>query len=194
MIHVLFQCFKITGSGVAGSYYLHPSCYVIGTMDRSRSTGLELSIQQRFRWVHFRTDAEPIRNLLQRHLLRRLIHRYGGRLPEGDDPVYRAVEWVICVWQRLNDGLAKLGLAELTFGPSQFLSCPIEVNKPKAIHKWLCMLWNHVIAPAVSEAVIRGAGSDSTSPGGQQKVANTALYVLMQRAVVSGCPLSGQGK
>ena len=51
-----------------------------------------------------------------------------------------------------------------------------------------------MIAPAVSEAVIRGAGSDSTSPGGQQKVANTALYVLMQRAVVSGCPLSGQGK
>ena len=56
------------------------------------------------------------------------------------------------------------------------------------------MLWNHVITPAVSEAVIKGAGSDSTTPGGQQKVANTALYVLMQRAVVSGCPLSGQGK
>ena len=55
------------------------------------------------------------------------------------------------------------------------------------------MLWNHSVAPSVSQAVIRGSGTDIASPGGQQKVANTALYVLMQRAVVSGCPLSGQG-
>ena len=44
----------------------------------------------------------------------------------------------------------------------------------------------------MSAAVIKGSGSEHLS-GGQQKVANTALYVLMQRAVVSGCPLSGQG-
>ena len=54
-------------------------------------------------------------------------------------------------------------------------------------------MWNHVIAPAVSEAVIKGSGSD-TGAGGQKKVANTALYVLMQRAVVGGCPLTGQGQ
>ncbi len=57
------------------------------------------------------------------------------------------------------------------------------------------MLWNHSIAPAVSEAVIKGSESEHLSGGqGQQKVANTALYVLMQRAIVTGCPLSGQGK
>ena len=54
------------------------------------------------------------------------------------------------------------------------------------------MLWNHTIAPVVSEAVIKGSGMETGSEG-QQKVAKTALYVLMQRAVVSGCPLSGQG-
>lgn len=59
--------------------------------------------------------------------------------------------------------------------------------------RWLSLLWNHSIAPAVSQAVIAGSGSDSVA-GGQQKVANTALYVLMQRAVVSGCPLTGQGE
>ena len=53
-------------------------------------------------------------------------------------------------------------------------------------------MWNHTIAPSVSAAVIKGSGSEHLS-GGQQKVANTALYVLMQRAIVSGCPLSGQG-
>ena len=56
------------------------------------------------------------------------------------------------------------------------------------------MLWNHKIAPAVSAAVIQGSGKQGETNAGQQKVANTALYVLMQRAVVSSCPLSGQGK
>ena len=98
-----------------------------------RSTGLELSIQQRFRWVHFRIDTEPMKGLLARHLFRRLMTRYDGQLPPPDDAVYRAVEWVICVWQRLNDGLGKLGLPELVFGPSHFLSCPVEVGKPKSI-------------------------------------------------------------
>ena len=59
--------------------------------------------------------------------------------------------------------------------------------------RWLSLLWNHAIAPSVSDAVIRGSGSDTASQG-QQKVANTALYVLMQRAIVSGCPLTGQEK
>ena len=54
-------------------------------------------------------------------------------------------------------------------------------------------MWNGKIAPTVREAVIRGTGKE-TSSDGQQKVANTALYVLMQKAVVPGCPLSGQGQ
>ena len=49
------------------------------------------------------------------------------------DVSLQAVEWVICVWQRLNDGLAKLGLLDLVFGPCIFLLCPVEVNKPKVI-------------------------------------------------------------
>ena len=50
-----------------------------------------------------------------------------------------------------------------------------------------------MIAPTVRDAVIKGTGKDTSSEG-QQKVANTALYVLMQKAVVPGCPLSGPGK
>ncbi|CAH1785168.1 unnamed protein product [Owenia fusiformis] len=176
-----------------GLYYLLTNCYIIGTMDRSRSTGLELSIQQRFRWVHFRIDTEPMKNLLSRHLSRRLLSRFGGTLPPIEDGVYKAVEWVIGVWQRLNEGLGKLGLPELVFGPSVFMNCPIEVNKPKTIIRWLSLLWNHAIAPAVEEAVIKGSGSETGSKG-QEKVAKTALYVLMQRAIVVGCPLTGQEK
>ena len=53
-------------------------------------------------------------------------------------------------------------------------------------------LWNDAIAPAVSAGVLKGA-AERAGDGGQ-KVANTALYVLMQRAVVSGCPLTGYGR
>jgi hypothetical protein len=84
---------------------------------------------------------------------------------------------------------------------------------------WLSQVWNETVSPIVRDAVLQGTGKanqetsvpgkDSTdgsqnnstdgphivndSTDGQQKVANTALYVLMQRSLVPGCPLSGQG-
>lgn len=100
-----------------------------------RSIGLDFGIQQRFRWVHLRIDIEPIRNLLARHLLRRFIHINKGQLPSSDSTIFRAVEWVVCVWQRLNDGLGKLGLPDVVFGPYQFLSCPLETNDPQSIQR-----------------------------------------------------------
>lgn len=54
-----------------------------------RSQSLDLSIQQRFRWVHSRIDTEPVRSQLSRHLLRRVIHKYGGQIPVSNDPVLR---------------------------------------------------------------------------------------------------------
>nr|KAG5689656.1 hypothetical protein BaRGS_026771 [Batillaria attramentaria] len=57
---------------------------------------------------------------------------------------------------------------------------------------WVQDLWNTTIASQVREAVKKGTGSDAQSQG-QQKVANTALYVLMQRSIVLSCPLSGAG-
>ena len=101
----------------------------------SRSTGLDLSIQQRFRWAHFRIDVEPIRNLLARHFLRRLVHSYGGQLPSTDDPVFKVVEWIVCVWQRLNDGLGKLGLPDVVFGPDLFFPCPLESQDDHTIYE-----------------------------------------------------------
>lgn len=57
---------------------------------------------------------------------------------------------------------------------------------------WMATMWNNVISPVVREAVIRNSGKEASDIG-QQKVVSTALYVLMQRAMVPGCPLSGQG-
>ncbi|OWF43588.1 cortactin-binding protein 2-like isoform X2 [Mizuhopecten yessoensis] len=187
-----FHTFTVEGDDQARFYFLD-SFYIIASMNKSRSTGLDLNIQQRFRWVHFRIDIEPIRNLLARHLLRNLIHIGDGQLPVMDNMMFRAVEWIVCVWQRLNDGVAKLGLPDVMFGPYQFIMCPLHSQDPNTIYNWLSGLWNNLIAPTVKVAVVKGTGKD-TSSDGQQKVANTALYVLMQKAVVPGCPLSGPGK
>ena len=45
----------------------------------------------------------------------------------------------------------------------------------------------------VKAGVVKGTGKEPMVDG-QQKVANTALYVLMQRAIVPGCPLVAEGR
>lgn len=45
----------------------------------------------------------------------------------------------------------------------------------------------------VKVGVLKGTGKERVDDG-QHKVVNTALYVLMQRTVVPGCPLTGRGK
>ncbi|XP_061187409.1 cortactin-binding protein 2-like isoform X2 [Saccostrea echinata] len=187
-----YHTFTVDGQ-VSEHYCFVDKFYLIATMNKSRSTGLDLSIQQRFRWVHFRIDVEPIRNFLARYFLRKFLHVGRGHLPLQDSLVFRAVEWVLCIWQRLNDGLGKLGVPEVVFGPCHFLGCPIESQDPQIIYQWIREVWNTKIAPTVREAVIKGTGKE-TSSDGQQKVASTALYVLMQKAVVPGCPLTGLEK
>ncbi|XP_005097412.1 cortactin-binding protein 2 [Aplysia californica] len=176
-----------------GMHYLVDHFYVIGTMNKARSLGVDLSILPRFRWVQFRLDTEPLRGLLARHFLRRIFNMFHGRLPPPDEPILRAIEWVVCVWQRLNDSLNKLGLPEVIMGPCTFFKCPLEKQDHKLILDWLKNMWNQHIAPKVREAVKRGTGSEAPTDG-QQKVANTALYVLMQRSVILSCPLTGLDK
>uniref|UniRef100_A0A2C9JCT3 Cortactin-binding protein 2 n=1 Tax=Biomphalaria glabrata TaxID=6526 RepID=A0A2C9JCT3_BIOGL len=181
------------GQGESRIHYLSDHFYLIGTMNKSRSLGVDLSILPRFRWVQFRLDTEPLRGLLARHFWRRIFNIYRGQLPSPDDPVLRAIEWIICVWHRLNDSLNKLGLMEVVIGPCMFFKCPLEKQDHQIILEWMKSFWNKKIAPSVRETVKRGTGSE-TPPDGHNKVANTALYVLMQRSIMIGCPLAGQEK
>ena len=98
-----------------------------------RSVGVDLSILPRFRWVQFRIDAEPLKGLLARHFLRRIFNIFHGQLPTQEEPLLRAIEWIVCVWQRLNDSLIKLGLPEVIIGPCSFFKCPLEKRDPKLI-------------------------------------------------------------
>lgn len=97
------------------------------------SLGVDLSILPRFRWVQFRLDTEPMRGLLARHFLRRIFNVYHGCLPSPDDPVFRAIEWIVCIGQRLNDSLSKFGIPEVVQGPCMFFKCPLEKQDHKVI-------------------------------------------------------------
>ena len=59
------------------------------------------------------------------------------------------------------------------------------------LHRWMAKLWNDVISTAVKSAIIKGKEGIGDNNG---KVTSTALYVLLQRVVVPGCPLTGAGK
>lgn len=60
----------------------------------------------------------------------------------------------------------------------------------------MCLLWNHSLAPMVEEAVHRGGMKNVSDVPLKEnnKVANTALYVLLQKAVFPGCPVPEHGK
>ncbi|XP_072026952.1 uncharacterized protein [Amphiura filiformis] len=176
----------------SGSFYLHGDCIVIATMDKS-SSGMDLSVQQRFRWIRLHWDREPVQSMLSRHLVRRLISKLDGRLPPSDDPTYRAIEWVSSVWYKLNECFLRLPLPGTVLGPKHFFTCPIDADAPKSIMRWLCLLWNHAIAPSVEDTLRKTASKSKTAnEQNTEKLAITALYVLLQRAVFPGCPLSNE--
>ena len=59
-------------------------------------------------------------------------------MPSPEEPVFKAVEWIISVWHRLNEGIMKLALQDHILGPAAFLSCPIEIGMPKTILRYYC--------------------------------------------------------
>ncbi|KAA8590380.1 hypothetical protein FQN60_014314 [Etheostoma spectabile] len=192
---------------------LHHFCegsFLIATLSKSRLQGAELRLQQHFRWVTLRWDQEPLHGLLGRHLSRKLLHKMGTGVWSPDGVMERAVLWVSQVWQQLNACLSRLGTHEALLGPQLFLSCPVVPNNTQAVVRWLARLWNAVVVPRVEEAIIsrvtakRSTTTTSFSPSpssqrlspsncglsaGQQAVVKAALSILVNKAVLQGCPL-----
>ncbi|XP_029378121.1 cortactin-binding protein 2 [Echeneis naucrates] len=194
---------------------LHHFCegsFLIATLSKPRLQGTELRLQQHFRWVSLRWDQEPLHGLLGRHLRRKLLHKMGAGVWTPDGVMERSVLWVSHVWQQLNACLSRLGTHEALLGPQLFLSCPVVPNNTQAVVRWLARLWNAVVVPRVEEAIIsrvtakRSSSSSITtsssssssqrpSPSncglsaGQQAVVKAALSILVNKAVLPGCPL-----
>ncbi|XP_062276407.1 cortactin-binding protein 2 [Scomber scombrus] len=201
-----------------GPHHFREGSFLIATLSKPRLQGTELRLQQHFRWVTLRWDQEPLHGLLGRHLRRKLLHKMGTGVWSPDGVMERSVLWVSQVWQQLNACLSRLGTHEALLGPQLFLSCPMVANNTQAIVRWLARLWNAVVVPRVEEAIIsrvtakRSPSSSSTttttssssssqlssqrpSPSncglspGQQAVVKAALSILVNKAVLLGCPL-----
>uniref|UniRef100_A0A671PMX0 Cortactin-binding protein 2 n=1 Tax=Sinocyclocheilus anshuiensis TaxID=1608454 RepID=A0A671PMX0_9TELE len=186
--------------GQDGLYYFREGSFWIGTLAKPHLQGAELRLQQHFRWVQLRWDTEPLNGMLGRHLRRKLLHKTQGQCWTSDDPVHKSLSWVCSVWHQLNACLSRLGTSEALLGPYIFLSCPVNPEQTQAIPKWLVRLWNAVIVPRVEDAVIsrvtaklspsqrRSPNNKGLSPG-QRAVVKAALNILLNKAVLQGCPL-----
>ncbi|XP_061496056.1 LOW QUALITY PROTEIN: cortactin-binding protein 2 [Rhineura floridana] len=187
-------------SGASEAYYFHENCFFMGTIAKSRLQGSDLMVQQHFLWVQLRWDGEPIHGLLQRFLRRKVLSKFRGKMPSPCDPVCKIIEWIIAVWHQLNSCLSRLGAPEALIGPKHFLSCPVVPGHGHTTVKWMSKLWNVMIAPRVQEAILSRASlkrpsalgqmAVKKSPSqGQQAVVKAALSILLNKAVLHGCPL-----
>ncbi|XP_029870762.1 cortactin-binding protein 2 isoform X2 [Aquila chrysaetos chrysaetos] len=187
-------------NGVSGAFYFHENCFLLGTIAKCHLHGSDLLVQQHFRWVQLRWDGEPMRGLLQRFLRRKVINKFRGKVPPPCDPVCKIIDWILAVWHQLNSCLSRLGAPEALMGPKHFFSCPVVPGHSQATVKWMSKLWNAVIAPRVQEAILSRASVKRPSvPGqaiakknpsqGQQAVVKAALSILLNKAVLHGCPL-----
>ncbi|XP_054844101.1 LOW QUALITY PROTEIN: cortactin-binding protein 2 [Eublepharis macularius] len=193
-------CTLKKASGVSDAYYFHENCFLMGTIAKSRLQGSDLIVQQHFLWVQLRCDGEPIHGLLQRFLRRKVLSKFRGKMPPPCDPVCKMMEWILAVWHQLNSCLSRLGAPEALIGPKHFFSCPVVPGHSHATVKWMSKLWNAVIAPRVQEAILSraslrrptalGQTTVKKSPSqGQQAVVKAALSILLNKAVLHGCPL-----
>ncbi|KAM6436505.1 cortactin-binding protein 2 isoform 2-T2 [Liasis olivaceus] len=187
-------------NGVSYAYYFHANCFLMGTIAKSRLQGSDLMVQQHFLWVQLRWDGEPIHGLLKRLLRRKVLSKFRGQMPPPCDPVCKMVEWILAVWDQLNSCLSRLGAPEALVGPRHFLSCPVVPGHSHATVKWMSKLWNAVIVPRVQEAILSRASlkrpptlgqmAVKKCPSqGQQAVVKAALSILLNKAVLHGCPL-----
>uniref|UniRef100_A0A8I3VWR9 Cortactin-binding protein 2 n=1 Tax=Callithrix jacchus TaxID=9483 RepID=A0A8I3VWR9_CALJA len=188
------------GNGMSECYYFHENCFLMGTIAKACLQGSDLLVQQHFRWVQLRWDGEPMQGLLQRFLRRKVVNKFRGQVPPPCDPVCKIVDWALSVWRQLNSCLSRLGTPEALLGPKYFLSCPVVPGHAQVTVKWMSKLWNGVITPRVQEAILsrasvkRQAGFRQTiakrhPSQGQQAVVKAALSILLNKAVLHGCPL-----
>ncbi|XP_041460295.1 cortactin-binding protein 2-like isoform X2 [Lytechinus variegatus] len=174
-------------------FTLHENSIIIGTVD-GVGPGTDLTVQQHFRWIRVDWDQEPFRSILPRYLFRRLIHEKDGLVPTSpSDDTLRVLTWVCGIWKRLNDALARLSMPEFSTGPKQFFTCCINGDAPMSILKWLCLLWNCSLAPHIEDTFHHNGPTASSAHIQQHNMAaSTALYVLLHKAFLPGCPLSDE--
>uniref|UniRef100_A0A4W5RHP8 Cortactin binding protein 2 n=1 Tax=Hucho hucho TaxID=62062 RepID=A0A4W5RHP8_9TELE len=85
-------------------------------------------------------------------------------------------------------------------GEQKYSVCCFCISLPVCSSRWLARLWNMVVVPRVEEAIVsrvtvKRSSGQRVSPSnlrlssGQQAVVKAALSILLNKAVLQGCPL-----
>ncbi|XP_076313475.1 uncharacterized protein LOC143226422 [Tachypleus tridentatus] len=146
-----------------------------------------------FKFVNLLDVKGSFCSIVDRHLRRQLIHHqfqvHASKISSGQQ---RAAVWVIAVWNQLNSFLAKVGLAELKFGPFLFTSCPLTGSQPTTVANWLLDLWNTVLFHEIEKAVVYLRQCPHKDV--EEKVVNSALSVIARKVLLAKCPLAPSEK
>ena len=121
--------------------------------------------------------------------------------------------WIITLVPELL-GKNSIFLEKLTFflqsSNCTFVDLSVTSERPgpncvcPSLARWMCKLWNAVIAPRVQEAILARASvkrhpslvqttAKKHPSQGQQAVVKAALSILLNKAVLRGCPLQRAG-
>ena len=73
--------------------------------------------------------------------------------PTNNPLLYQIFNWVVSVWRHVNDTLKQHVECASLIGPTQFMSCPAEVE---AAEEWFLGLWNMTITPYIIATVKHG--------------------------------------
>ena len=92
------------------------------------------------RVVRCSVQCEPFASLLDRHYNRLLSIQPADKRPS----LRHVFTWVVSVWRHVNDTLMQHVDGQCLIGPTQFMSCPADVE---AAEEWFLGLWNMVLTP-----------------------------------------------
>ena len=61
--------------------------------------------------------------------------------------------WLVSVWRHVNDTLKQHVDGQCLIGPTQFMSCPPDVDQAE---EWFLSLWNMTLTPHIISTVKHG--------------------------------------
>jgi hypothetical protein len=121
--------------------------------------------------VLYANHTEPVRSYLNRHYLRKLKQYETEN--QVDQDLRMIVDWIPRLWQHINKYIETYNSTDVTMGPKQFASMPMDVNAAKI---WFIDLWNNILAPHLIETVLEGVQVCSGGLGNHTFHFNQAFY------------------
>ncbi|CAD5115282.1 DgyrCDS4275 [Dimorphilus gyrociliatus] len=158
----------------AAEYFMPPTCYFIISFDIFRYKNIFPSIKHNLQTFFLQPSEEPLFSIVSRFWNKKLLKTFNMK-------TWICASWIISVYQNLNNATKRLGLENVQFGPTKFFLADIEPGAIWSTSEWLVSTWNKTFVPYISRNV-------------DKNMIETALNVLIQRALLPQCPLESEEK